>query len=109
MRSTVTGAPGARPSPSIHVVSRSGLTRDSGTAGVFHHPHRVRLRRVHEPSPRTATKGRRRKMSLTRLLPAWFHAIADYAVGTLLIIVALASGVGGAAEATGIVVGATVL
>ena len=48
-------------------------------------------------------------MSLTRLLPAWLHAIADYAVGALLIIVAIASGVGGAAEATGIVVGATVL
>jgi hypothetical protein len=43
------------------------------------------------------------------LLPAWFHAIADYAVGILLIVVAVASGVGGAAEATGIVVGATVL
>lgn len=48
-------------------------------------------------------------MSLTRLLPAWLHAIADYAVGALLIVVAIASGVGGAAEATGIVVGATVL
>ena len=48
-------------------------------------------------------------MSVTRLLPAWFHAIADYAVGILLIVVAVASGVGGAAEATGIVVGATVL
>jgi hypothetical protein len=49
------------------------------------------------------------EMSVTRLLPAWFHAIADYAVGVLLIVVAVASGVGGAAEATGIVVGATVL
>ena len=48
-------------------------------------------------------------MSITRLLPAWLHAIADYALGALLIIVAIASGVGGAAEATGIVVGATVL
>ncbi len=48
-------------------------------------------------------------MSLVRALPAWFHAIADYAVGALLIVVAVASGAGGAAEATGIVVGVTVL
>ena len=36
-------------------------------------------------------------MSLVRLLPAWLHAIADYAVGALLIIAALA--VGGTAGA----------
>src|SRR6516165_622297 len=28
-------------------------------------------------------------MSLVKFLPAWFHAIADYAVGILLIVVAL--------------------
>ena len=31
-------------------------------------------------------------MSLVRLLPAWFHAIADYAVGAGLIVIALAVG-----------------
>jgi hypothetical protein len=36
-------------------------------------------------------------MSLVRLLPAWLHAVADYAVGGLLIIVALvAAGTAGA-------------
>ena len=48
-------------------------------------------------------------MSLVRILPAWFHAIADYAVGALLIIVALAVGGDGVAVATGVVVGAVVL
>ena len=48
-------------------------------------------------------------MSLVRALPAWLHAVADYAVGGLLIIVALASGADGAAMATGVVVGAVVL
>ena len=48
-------------------------------------------------------------MSLVRFLPAWFHAIADYAVGALLIIVAIAVGGSAGAVATGIVVGATVL
>jgi hypothetical protein len=48
-------------------------------------------------------------MSLVRILPAWFHAIADYAVGALLIIVALAVGGEGVAVATGVVVGAVVL
>ena len=48
-------------------------------------------------------------MSLVRLLPAWFHAIADYAVGITLIIVALAVGGSTGAVATGVVVGATVL
>ena len=48
-------------------------------------------------------------MSLIRLLPAWFHAIADYAVGALLIIVALAVGGTTGAVATGAVVGAIVL
>ena len=48
-------------------------------------------------------------MSLVRLLPAWFHAVADYAVGGLLIIVALAVGGSTGAVATGVVVGAVVL
>jgi hypothetical protein len=48
-------------------------------------------------------------MSLVKLLPAWFHAIADYAVGILLIVVALADDGSAGAVATGVVVGATVL
>jgi hypothetical protein len=48
-------------------------------------------------------------MSIVRILPAWFHAIADYAVGALLIIVAVAVGGTAGAVATGVVVGATVL
>jgi hypothetical protein len=48
-------------------------------------------------------------MSVIRLLPAWLHAIADYAVGALLIIVALAVGGSAGAIGTGVVVGATVL
>jgi hypothetical protein len=43
------------------------------------------------------------------LLPAWLHAVADYAVGALLIVVALASGASGIAVATGVVVGVVVL
>jgi hypothetical protein len=48
-------------------------------------------------------------MSIVRLLPAWFHAIADYAVGALLIIVAVSVGGSAGAIGTGVVVGATVL
>ncbi|MGQ0825341.1 MAG: hypothetical protein ACT4OX_10000 [Actinomycetota bacterium] len=48
-------------------------------------------------------------MSLVRFLPAWFHGVADYAVGALLIVVSLAVGGSGAAVATGVVVGAVVL
>ena len=48
-------------------------------------------------------------MSLVRLLPAWFHAIADYAVGLALVIVALAVGGSAGAVGTGVVVGITVL
>jgi hypothetical protein len=48
-------------------------------------------------------------MSLVRFLPAWFHAIADYAVGITLIAVALIVGGTGVAVATGVVVGAVVL
>ncbi len=48
-------------------------------------------------------------MSLVRLLPAWLHAVADYAVGIGLIVIALL--VGGATKAVlpGVVVGAVVL
>ena len=48
-------------------------------------------------------------MSLVKLLPAWFHAFADYAVGILLIIVALVNNGSAGAVATGVVVGAVVL
>jgi hypothetical protein len=48
-------------------------------------------------------------MSLIKLLPAWFHALADYAVGGLLIVVAIAVGGSAGAIGTGIVVGATIL
>jgi hypothetical protein len=48
-------------------------------------------------------------MSLVRFLPAWLHAIADYAVGALLIVVAVAVGGSAGAVGTGVVVGATVL
>src|SRR5947209_1316005 len=48
-------------------------------------------------------------MSLVKLLPAWFHAIADYAVGILLVIVGIAVDGSAGAHATGIVVGVTVL
>ena len=48
-------------------------------------------------------------MSLVKLLPAWFHAVADYAVGILLIVIALAADGSTGATATGVVVGAVVL
>jgi hypothetical protein len=48
-------------------------------------------------------------VSLVKILPAWFHAIADYAVGFGLIIIALAVGGTSGAVGTGVVVGATVL
>jgi hypothetical protein len=48
-------------------------------------------------------------MSLVKLLPAWFHAVADYAVGILLIVVALAVNGSAGAVATGVVVGVVVL
>src|SRR5438067_9387849 len=48
-------------------------------------------------------------MSLIRLLPASLHAVADYAVGALLILVALLVGGSAGAVGTGVVVGATVL
>jgi hypothetical protein len=47
-------------------------------------------------------------MSLVKLLPAWFHAIADYAVAALLILVPSIAGGSDKAVATGIVVGVVV-
>jgi hypothetical protein len=48
-------------------------------------------------------------MSLVRFLPAWLHAIADYAVGAALIAVALVVGGSASAVATGVIVGGVVL
>jgi hypothetical protein len=48
-------------------------------------------------------------MSLVRFLPAWLHAIADYAVAGSLIVVAAAVGGSDKAVATGVVVGIVVL
>jgi hypothetical protein len=48
-------------------------------------------------------------MSLVKLLPAWFHAVADYGVGILLIVVALMYDGSTGATATGVVVGSVVL
>ena len=47
-------------------------------------------------------------MSVVRLLPAWLHAVADYAVAAALIIGALAVGGSSGAVATGVVVGIVV-
>ncbi len=48
-------------------------------------------------------------MSLVKFLPAWFHAIADYAVGVTLVVVALVNNGSAGAVSTGVVVGAVVL
>src|SRR3954470_8201369 len=48
-------------------------------------------------------------MSLVRLLPAWFHAIADYAVAGTLIVVAAVVGGSTEAVAAGVVIGIVVL
>ena len=48
-------------------------------------------------------------MSLIKLLPAWLHTIADYAVGALLLAVALTVDMSTEAAVAGVVVGATVL
>ena len=47
-------------------------------------------------------------MSLVRILPAWFHAFADYAVAALLIAVPVLAGGSGLAVATGVTVGIVV-
>lgn len=48
-------------------------------------------------------------MSLVRLLPAWLHAVADYAVGITLIVVAALAGGSAKAVGAGVVIGAVVL
>jgi hypothetical protein len=48
-------------------------------------------------------------MSGFRLLPAWLHAVADYAVAAALIIVAGSSGGSGKAVGAGVVIGVVVL
>jgi hypothetical protein len=48
-------------------------------------------------------------MSLVRLLPAWLHAVADYAVAGTLIVVAAAVGGSTEAVAAGVVIGLVVL
>jgi hypothetical protein len=48
-------------------------------------------------------------LSLVRFIPAWLHAIADYAVALSLIVVALVAGGPGKAVAAGVVIGAVVL
>src|SRR5689334_22087399 len=48
-------------------------------------------------------------MSLVKFLPAWFHAFADYAVGALLVVAALAVGGSTAAVGIGVVVDVVVL
>jgi len=47
-------------------------------------------------------------MSIVRILPAWFHAVADYAVAALLIVVPILAGGSGVAVATGVTVGIVV-
>jgi hypothetical protein len=72
----------------------------------------VRLRTNPERAPGKCKRQdsvKEHTVSLVRLLPAWFHAIADYAVGITLIVVAIAVGGSGVAVATGVVVGAVVL
>jgi hypothetical protein len=62
-------------------------------------------------SEESATQQSSREVSVSvfRFLPAWFHAIADYAVALTLIVVALAVGGSGTAVGTGVAVGAVVL
>lgn len=49
-------------------------------------------------------------MSLVKSLPAWFHAVADYAVGATLVVAALlTTSAPNKAVATGVVVGVVVL
>ena len=48
-------------------------------------------------------------MSIIRLLPAWLHAVADYAVGASLVALALIVGGSAGAIGTGVVVGVTIL
>src|SRR6202022_3203557 len=69
---------------------------------------RSRLRKGNDPCPEVPIR-KESVMSLVDFLPAWLHAVADYAVGILLIVIALAVGGSNGAVATGVVVGAVVL
>ena len=104
-RSTAT--PGRAPARPIMRPLIIELRDSARRAGEF----RVRAGARHRtPGVRRTRRGPRSShMSLVRFLPAWFHAIADYAVGIGLIVVALAVGRSGIAVATGVVVGAVVL
>lgn len=86
-------------------VGQYGPTREAGSSFETFRPgwHREAENSCPNTNPRSY------EMSLVRLLPAWFHAIADYAVGALLIVAALAVGGTRSAVATGVVVGAVVL
>jgi hypothetical protein len=81
--------------------------RNGKLGGLFDIRMRDRLRR--SINDLKCQELKEKAMSLVRLLPAWFHAIADYAVGALLIIVALASGASDEAVAAGVVIGVVVL
>src|SRR5260221_3518052 len=121
MRSTLIDAPTQSPSPSIQAARRSGSTSISTKTSLAFIRIERRLRNSDEPSTTAGAADRTGcaaavdnrqghiPMSLVRLLPAWRHAIADYAVGLGLIIIAVAVGGSGKAVAAGVVVGATVL
>jgi hypothetical protein len=114
MRVTVIGAPGARPCSSIHAASLCSSINGTGTRrSLPKHRRVIQLsRQVRTPRDRNNGHIDRNKeniVSLVRLLPAWLHAVADYAVGLSLIVIALAVGGSGKAVATGVVVGAVVL
>jgi hypothetical protein len=83
------------------IAHESSSVRATGTEQTTERPHG----RKRNESPRRKEFA----VSVVRILPAWFHAVADYAVGALLIVVAIAVGGSAGAIATGVVVGATVL
>src|SRR5262245_47998145 len=118
MRATSSGTPGAMPAPSSHFASGSGSTRGARASAIAAQSDArpviravARLRRTRRSTHSHASDPGHKEpsMSLVRFLPAWFHAIADYAVGITLIVVAVAVGGSGIAVATGVVVGAVVL
>ena len=82
-----------RGKPSTRAI-RGAVGRESGVPGEQPERHRPPGRLLH--------------MSLIRILPAWFHAIADYAVAALLILVPILAGGPGLAVATGVTVGIVV-
>jgi hypothetical protein len=116
MRVMVTGSPGASSCVSIHAATRASSTSGSAifavcrarTTPVIHTERRLR-RLVDLQLDREPIGKGENIVSFVRLLPAWLHAIADYAVGLSLIVVAVAVGGSGKAVATGVVVGAVVL